>query len=266
MPTTQQSPASEAFSAQSVIFDAIDRENAIIQWMRQKVYNHVDQLLTKPSHILELNAGTGIDALHFASQGHTVHATELAEGMVSELTRKTSHESNITVQQCDFTQLDNVQVGPFDLVFSNFGGLNCIPDLKAVTQHLQPLLKPGAFVTWVLIPRFCPWEVAHALKGNFKLAFRRFKKGGSQAHVEGKYFQCYYFSASEMLQALGSDFQLYRQEHLALFVPPPYQERFPQRWPGLFRMLQRWDNATKSWPLLRHWGDHIIVTAQYRPK
>lgn len=266
MPGMQQSPATEAFSRQSVVFDAIDQENAIIQWMRQRVYAHVDRLLTGSASILELNAGTGIDALYFAKQGHQVCATELAEGMVSELRRKSEQEANITVQQCSFTDLDEVQAGPFDLVFSNFGGLNCIPDLKAVTRNLPPLLKPGAFVTWVLIPRFCPWEVAHALKGNFKLAFRRFQKNGVDAQVEGQHFQCYYFSAKDMLRALGPDFRLHRQEHLALFVPPPYHERFPQRWPRLYRTFQRWDEATKSWPLLRHWGDHIIVTAQYQPQ
>lgn len=254
--------APEAFSRQAPHFDAIDQENTTIQWMRQRVYRHVDALLAPGSRILELNAGTGIDALRFAGLGHQVHATELAEGMLDQLRAKITGNPGITIQACDFTRLDAVKVTPFDLVFSNFGGLNCIPDLRLVARHFPALLRPGALVTWVLMPRFCPWEVAHALKGNFRLAFRRFRSGGSLASVEGQPFRCYYFSGRDVLRALGQDFRLVRQEHLGLFVPPPYHER----WPRLYRSLQRMDEATRAWPLLRSWGDHIIITARYSPK
>lgn len=258
--------APQAFSRQAPLFDAIDRDNAIIQWMRQRVYRHVEALLEPGSRILELNAGTGIDALHFAKQGHTVHATEIAEGMLEQLRKKASEFPNITIQACDFTRLDEVHDGPFDLVFSNFGGLNCIPNLQQITRHIPGLLQPGRLVTWVLMPRICPWEMAHALKGNFRLAFRRFRSGGTAASVEGRPFRCYYFSRREVLRALGRDFRLVGQEHLGLFVPPPYHGRFPGRWPKLYRTLQRMDEAMRAWPLLRSWGDHIIVTARYTPK
>lgn len=258
--------APEAFSRQAPKFDAIDRENLTIQWMRQRVYGHVDALLAPGSRILELNAGTGIDALHFARQGHSVHATEMAEGMLDQLRAKVTGNPGITVQACDFTRLDTVKAGPFDMVFSNFGGLNCIPDLRVVARHLPGLLRPGGLVTWVLMPRFCPWEVAHVLKGNFRLAFRRFRSGGAVASVEGMPFRCYYFSGRDVMRALGPDFRPVRQEHLGLFVPPPYHENFPIKWPRPFKLFQQMDGATKGWPILRNWGDHVIITAQYRPE
>ena len=62
-----------AFSQQAAVFDAIEAPNAILHWMRGRVRRHVLDLLPPGSHLLELNAGTGLDAAFFAGQGHRVH-------------------------------------------------------------------------------------------------------------------------------------------------------------------------------------------------
>jgi methylase of polypeptide subunit release factors len=81
--------------------------------------------------ILELNAGTGSDAAYFADKGFLVHATDVADGMVNAIKEKAARlPERLTVQQLSFTELESVEGAPFDLVFSNFGGLNCIPDLR----------------------------------------------------------------------------------------------------------------------------------------
>ena len=56
--------------------------------MREQVYAHVNNYLKPGSSILELNAGTGIDAVHFASLGHRVHATDLSSGMIKQIRDK----------------------------------------------------------------------------------------------------------------------------------------------------------------------------------
>jgi len=55
-----------AFSKQSLHYDEEDRTNHILIDMREQVYAHVNNYLKPGSSILELNAGTGIDAVHFA--------------------------------------------------------------------------------------------------------------------------------------------------------------------------------------------------------
>jgi len=73
--------AEKAFSKQSAIFDEIYSSNIIIQYKRQRVRDHLEQFLKPNSKILELNAGTGEDAVWFGKHGHTVHATDISKGM-----------------------------------------------------------------------------------------------------------------------------------------------------------------------------------------
>src|SRR5215831_16929809 len=81
-------PVSEAFSRQSSHYDADDLQNPLLHDMRVQVYQHVSKFLNKPSRILELNSGTGIDALYFAQHGHLVHATDLSDGMIEQIKMK----------------------------------------------------------------------------------------------------------------------------------------------------------------------------------
>src|SRR5690606_26147913 len=106
-----------------------------------------ERFLKPGSRILEINAGTGIDALYFASKGHHVHATDLSDGMIAQIKRKAAFpeaQGRFTYQQLSFEALDQTTETGFDYVFSNFGGLNCTDDLRKVTRHLPPLLKNDA--------------------------------------------------------------------------------------------------------------------------
>jgi ubiquinone/menaquinone biosynthesis C-methylase UbiE len=236
--------------------------NPILQEWRKRIYAHVQSFLKPGSYLLELNAGTGIDALYFAGQGNRVHATDLSPGMVQEMEKKifALGISGISCQQVSFQHLDEVTQGDFDYVFSNFGGLNCIQDLSLVTRHLSKKLKPGGYVTWVIMPTFCPWELSWLLRGKWRQAGRRFQKGGTRAHVEGEYFQTYYHSLADVQRALGRSFELVRSEGLGVFAPPPAAIRFYTNHPFLTRLLKRVDKALKDHFPFHRWGDHIIVT------
>jgi ubiquinone/menaquinone biosynthesis C-methylase UbiE len=256
----QQKNVNAAFSKQSAHFDEDDLRNPILQAWRQRVYGHVDQFVKPNSKILELNAGTGIDAMRFAELGHEVHATDLSNGMIVKLKEKSSAMADqITVQQLSFDRLDLVE-GKFDYVFSNFGGLNCIEDLKEVTKHLPRLLNPAGFVTWVIMPRIAPWEWVWMLKGNFSGAFRRFKKNGVMAHLEGEFFRTYYHSLREIEKSFGQQFQLVGCEGLGVFSPPPGAEQFIKKFAHISGFLNRIDRTMSKNSPFSGWGDHIIVT------
>jgi len=260
--------ASKAFSAQAVHFDADEESNRILKWMREQVYRHENQLLLPNSNILELNAGTGIDAIYFAESGHTVYAIDNAPGMVQQMQKKISNhhlQDRVQCSLCSFTELNSTPPRQFDHVFSNFGGLNCIPDLKAVTQQLPRFLKPGATVTFVLMPRICPWELVQTFRGKLRLAFRRLSRKGASAHIDGYTFRSYYHSPSEVIKSFDSRFVLVKLRGLASFSPPPYFETFPERHPSLYRTLTRWDERVAEYFPMNRWADHFILTMQYVP-
>jgi hypothetical protein len=124
------------------------------------------------------------------------------------------------------------------------------------------LLKPGAFVTWVVMPPICPWELAQALRGHFKTAFRRLRPGGVLAQVGGAQFMTYYFTPAQVLRALGPGYRRIALRGLSLFSPPSYLENFSRRYPALFRRLTALDERLGRWPVVNGWGDFFVLTAQ----
>lgn len=253
-----------AFSKQSLHYDSDDLQNPLLQMMRSQVYDHVARFIHKPCRILELNSGTGIDALHFATQGHKVHATDLSEGMIEQIEKKVINfhlQNFITVQQLSYDQLDKLGAQKFDFIFSNFGGLNCIDDLSSVTKDLSRILNPGGYVTWVIMPRVCVWEILGLLKGN-RNALRRFNKNGVVAQLEGKHFRIWYHSLRSIKKAFGPNFKLVRKEGLAALSPAPHASSFPVNHPLLYKLLQRVDTSVRNYFPFNRWADHIIVSFQ----
>jgi ubiquinone/menaquinone biosynthesis C-methylase UbiE len=236
------SAVNRAFSAQSVHYDKDDKANRVIADLRSQVYRHVARFMKANSSILELNAGTGIDAGYFMSQGHSVLATDISDGMINELKKK-----DLTARQISYEHLDTIDE-KFDYVFSNFGGLNCIDDLGKVTRHLPALLKPRGYVTWVIMPPVCLWEI-------MSMTFRRFNKDGVMAHIDGHYFRTWYHSLGNIKKAFGEQFRFIESEGLAALSPPPHKTDFFAY--GLSRNIDRLVN--RRLPFNR-WADHIIVT------
>jgi ubiquinone/menaquinone biosynthesis C-methylase UbiE len=257
-----------AFSRKAAEYDAFGDDHINLARMRRKVYDHVLRFLQPTDRLLELNAGTGIDAAFFARRGQTVHAIDIAPGMIDHLAMKIDQQQladRLTVQTLSFTELDRVEGRPYPYILSNFGGLNCIADLTLITRHLSQVLLPGGIVTWVIMPPICPWEIALLLKGHFKLATRRWHRHGILAHVEGVRFMTYYFTPRQVLTALGPGFRLLCLEGLSVFTPPADRVDFPRRFPRLYRALVNIDDALARRAPFNHWGDFFILTAQAVP-
>jgi ubiquinone/menaquinone biosynthesis C-methylase UbiE len=259
--------AAQAFNKQSSLFDALYSGNTIVQYKRKRVRDHVMNLVPRGSHILELNAGTGEDAVFFAQQGYHVHATDISTGMQAILQKKVKEHGvgqQVSTELCSFTELYRLQQkGPYDMIFSNLAGLNCTGRLDEVLNSFAPLLKPGGIITLVILPPFCLWETLMVLKGDTKTAFRRFfSKNGVKAHIEGHYFTCWYYRPSFVHKTLKEQYTLLGVEGLCTMVPPSYLDTFPQKYPRLYRLLTRLENKWKSsWPW-RNIGDYFIISMQ----
>lgn len=257
--------ASDAFSRQSAVFDEIYATNNIINYKRVRVREHIMQYLKPGSKILELNSGTGEDAVYFAQQGHDVHATDVSTGMQAVLKQKSEpYRDRISLETCSYTQLDQLKKqGPYDHIFSNFGGLNCTGELEKVLLSFDQLLKPGGKVTLVVIPPFCLWETLLIFKGKFKTATRRFfARNGRIAHIEGTYFKCFYYTPSFVINTLRKSFDVLGVEGLCTIVPPSYIEGFAEKHPKVYNFLRsKEDKFKSSWPW-KYMGDYFIISFQ----
>jgi ubiquinone/menaquinone biosynthesis C-methylase UbiE len=259
-----------AFTRQAKIFDDLYGANTIISYKRQRVRDHMLHYLKPGNQLLELNSGTGEDALFFAQKGFKVHATDIAVGMQTKLNEKVAEagqEANVSNERCSFTQLDLLKnKGPYDHIYSNFAGLNCTAELDVVLLSFVGLLKEGGIVTLVVLPKFCLWETLLLFKGKFKTAFRRFfSANGRISHLEGTYFKCWYYHPSFIKQQLKADFEVLGVEGLCTFVPPSYMENFAEKHSFYYRNLVKLENRFKgSWPW-RNIGDYYIISLQKKP-
>lgn len=263
--TINEQSAAAAFNKQAPLFDELYTQDTIIQYKRRRVRDHVLQWLPPGSNVLELNAGTGEDAIFFALQGHTVHATDISGTMQDILTKKTKKyglQNSITHEFCSYTELKNLQArGPYDLIFSNFAGLNCTNELQKVLRSFDSLLKPGGLVTLVVLPTFCLWEFLLVFKGKFKTAFRRFSGSkGTKAHIEGEFFRCWYYNPSFIRKQLKGSFDVISLEGLCTLVPPSYLQDFAEKHPKIYQSLVKKENKWKAnWPW-KTIGDYYIIS------
>lgn len=264
----QQEKATKAFDLQSQDFDSLYRDNSIIRYKRARVRSHLTRYLKNESRILELNCGTGEDAIYLASHGHYIHATDISNGMLSKLRGKAELlqlTDRITSENCSYNELRSLyNRGPYDCIFSNFAGLNCTNQLKDVLASFDQLLKPQGTITLVLLPKFCLWEFMLLFRGKWKTAFRRLiaGKSGAPAHIEGTHFRCWYFNPNYVIKHLKKSFTLQSVEGLCTIVPPSYIENFAEKYPRKFNFMEKMENKLKTrWPF-RIIGDYYIITLQ----
>jgi ubiquinone/menaquinone biosynthesis C-methylase UbiE len=258
-----------AFTRQSANFDELYSGNTIVSYKRERVRYHVLKYAPANSSMLELNSGTGEDALFFAHCSFKVHATDISTGMQQELVRKVEQNglrASISNEECSFTKLDQLKNrGPYDIIFSNFAGLNCTDDLDKVLESFNGLLKPNGIVTLVILPKFCLWETLMIFKGKFRTASRRFfSSNGSKAHIEGTYFKCWYYNPSFIIERLKNQFDLLNIEGLCTIVPPSYIEGFAEKYPSIYKSLKTKEDKLKSrWPW-KYIGDYYIISLRKR--
>jgi hypothetical protein len=171
-------------------------------------------------------------------------------------------EEKVSNELCSFTKLHLLKnKGPYDLVFSNFAGLNCTDELDKVLASFSSLLKPDGIVTMVILPQFCLWETLLVFKGKFRTAFRRFfNTNGTKANVEGVNFKCWYYNPSYITRKLKYSFDVLALEGLCTIVPPSYIEGFAEKHPNTYQFLKKKEDKLKSrWPW-KYTGDYYIIT------
>jgi len=254
----------KAFSKQAISFDRLNSENILSQYLREQFQKEVLNHSKEGDSFLELNCGTGLDALCFAEKNRFVLATDISEGMIQQLENKKKNHpqgEKITGVVTSYHHLNKVQRQPFDYILSNFGGLNCTDKLKDVLMQFHSLLNKEGKVTLMIMPKICPWEILSVFKGNFKTAFRRFKKQ-TKATVEGQEFYCYYYNPSYVINVLKKDFDLLSLKGICITVPPEHKFKFINKNPRLFSLFKKIDHAVSSYFPFTYCCDHFLITLQ----
>ncbi len=268
---------SPAFDSAASSYDLDFTDSAVGRLQRNLVQEFLlEKNLVGPGQsVLEVNCGTGADAIWMAEQGSDVLATDLSGEMVALATQKWEQSSKgpgtARFQQLDLQNVHQVE-GTFDLIFSNFGGLNCVSpaDLKAFFAKIPQLIpKEGTFVG-VIMPQFCFLETLYFFsKFKFREAYRRKSQGPVAAPLGNGTFQDTWYYRPRWVRE--SIFEVDAQDRnmmidirpIGFFLPPSYLDPFFKKRPKLLARLNRWEYGVRrnSWLAAR--SDHFLIAVHF---
>lgn len=262
----------QPFNSIAEIYDTDFTHSKTGVLQRERVHYYLKKQLSNRSNlsVLELNCGTGEDALWLAKQGCSVLATDISETMVlvaKEKVSKAGLDAEITCKVLNIETLDSLGHSvKYDFIFSDFGGLNCVApkDLKKISASLQRLLHPNGRFIGVIMSRFCWWETLYfTLKGQFKKAWRRQKKEAIAAPLTPTTtVDTWYYSPKEFSQLLQEKFEYEAVHPIGFMLPPSYLDNWFKNKPFLMRILNRLEKISPSF--CSKWSDHYLIVL--RPK
>lgn len=257
----------EAFDGLAEGYDSIFTESSIGKAQRAVVHSYLAGLCppTHPLKILELNGGTGEDACMLASLGHKVHHTEVSDQMI-RITKEKVNQRNlaslVTSQKLNLKNLPDWSAGQYDVIFSNFGGLNCLSreELMQLSDWLARQLKPNGQFIAVIMPKKCLWEIKYfSAKLQFRKAFRRWGKRPVVAQLEDGETNVWYYDPKVFGALFSKAFQAKEVIPVAVAVPPSYLQPWIDRHPRKLEKYIRRDEKRLTKPGWAAWGDHYLM-------
>jgi SAM-dependent methyltransferase len=240
-------------------YDCEFTQTLIGSLMRQAVWSRCAARLSPGARILEMNCGTGEDALWLVNRGIHVLATDISLPMLHIAERKVSQSPNrhlAQFRQLAWEDLTTLHVGPFDGVLSNFGGLNCVNDLNEAAQALAGKLIIGGIAILCIMGRSVPWEWLWFLtQGRPAAAFRRLRSGG--AMWSGTTIR--YPSIKQTRASFARHFRVLRVAGIAALLPPPYTKTIFSRYGRLIAALASLERRIETvWPV-PVLADHYLI-------
>lgn len=247
------------FDAVAPAYDRQFTATNIGTMMRTAVWARCAVRFAPGSRILEMNCGTGEDALWLTHRGVQVLATDISSAMLQVAQAKLAASPGSAparFQRLAWEELDTLNEGPFDGVLSNFGGLNCVGDLRTIARALAAKLRSGAPAILCIMGPVVPWEWAWFLaRGNPTGAFRRLRRDG--AMWSG--IKIHYPSIAKTRRAFAPEFRVMRVSAIGALLPPPYTEKWAGRWPRVITALRRVERRFENlWPLPLL-ADHYLI-------
>lgn len=259
--------AEASFDGVANAYDAQFTDTEVGRRQRDQVRAFLSGLLPHWSNpqVLELNCGTGADACWLAEQGAQVVATDLSAEMVRVGAGRPG-SSAVTWQAGDLREMVQQSPATYDLIFSNFGGLNCIDadDFRQFGRDTFASLRPGGVFVGVVMARFCLWEALYFLaKGRPGSAFRRLSSSPLEVPLGDGHFQStWYYAPKQMETLMGTGWRRVALQPVGFFLPPSYLAPFFDPKTRLLSTLADLESSSRNHRFRAAWADHFLLALQ----
>ncbi len=262
----QESP----FDKIAPFYDELFSDTEIGLYLKQIVWNYLNENLPKTElNILEINCGTGVDAIYLAQKGHNVVATDQSAEMIknAQLKLKDVQSANVIFQQMDIRDIKNNFIDQkFELIFSNFGGLNCIDknEIKKFGNDIRGILNTGGRIIAVIMPPLSVWDflyflfIVDPLKG-----IKRLLSKPIEAYIYESEVTVNYFSPGSFAKLLGDEFKVNKIIPVGFFLPPIYLDNYFKKYSKVLKKLNKFEKGAATKPCLANLSNHYLIDLQF---
>jgi len=256
----------KAFDIAAVDYDNKFTESAIGKIQRKQVHHYLKKKIDPVVYpnILELNCGTGTDAIWFSQQGFSVLATDLSGEMIRVANQKGKRlilANPPEFKTLGFDDLSQLNGKTFDLVFSNFGGLNCADSekIKSLAKQVHELLRPGGKFIAVVMGRKCLLENVYFRFKNKELHNRRKSESAITASISNMEFPVWYYSPDEFAGLMKPFLNDPICKPVGLFTPPSFTETHFSKSKTLISGTALLEKIAPALPGLADYADHYLI-------
>lgn len=269
------------YAAFDTVADDYDRhftQTATGRMQRERVWAAILDRQAQPSaqgFALDLNCGTGTDAIWLAQQGYQVLATDVSPKMVALTQAKLRAAGCAENAQAAVLDLRHLNTVPLPigkaptLVLSNFGGLNCLSptELADFGEKMPSLLAPGGYFVAVVMGRFCWQETLYFwLKTQWRTAFRRLRRGPVEARLDEQTTMPTWYYTPRTFCRFFPDMEAKMLRPIGFWLPPSYLDAAFHRWPRLLRWLNWAERVCGRVSVLAWASDHFLVCLRAKTK
>lgn len=253
------------FDAVAKFYDRDFTDTWLGQKLRRHVRRRIEPYLEPGMRVLELGCGTGEDTIWMARKGLHVTATDFSAEMLDIARSKADLEGLDEPPDFEILNIEapagNGDFGPgFDLVWANFGVLNCIESRAPLAHWLDRAVRPDGLVAVTLMGRWCLWEILWFLAhGKGRSAFRRLRDGKTARLGRNSKIRVWYPSPRRLRNEFRPEFKIVARYGIGTLLPPTYLARMTVRWPRLFGYLADLDYWLAPYPPFWRFADHYLA-------
>ena len=252
----------QIFDAYAQSYDDHFTNSFIGKAQRFQVYQKLlKQISIESKTALEINCGTGEDAIWLSKHGATVLATDISEGMINVAKNKSANNP-IDFKLLAAQDISCLAPKTYDIIFSNFGGLNCLNKsaLQKFKNGCEQLQEPSNQLAFVIMGTKCKWESLYfSFKKDKVKASRRQNINGTHTAINDQVFKTYYYSPNYFKKLFEENYNCISVNPIGLLVPPSYLEPYVVKRKGLFGFLKLLDKLIGNFSFLSNYADHYLI-------
>jgi SAM-dependent methyltransferase len=252
----------QSFDNYAINYDEHFTHSMIGKAQRKQVHRHaLNNAYFFQKFVLEVNCGTGEDAIWLAKQGAWVHATDISDKMLAIAKQKTL-STDIKLQRIAAQDIGKLSPEKYQSIFSNFGGLNCLSP-QQLEQFKNGCVKLQGYedqLVIVVMGRKCLWEKIFFtfIKKDKTKANRRLNTNGIDTLIDNSHFKTFYYSPKEIKNLFKKEYYHINTKPIGFFVPPSYMESYFTKRTFIFKTLRFMDWLLPFY-FLSNYADHYII-------